>query len=62
LILKVALEIAADSLQGRDGDIKPTSHYRDAHRDLHRAAERELLETYKGWVVRGMERSHSQDN
>lgn len=56
LILKTAQNIAEGSLRGGE-DIKDHFPLQDPRWDPNRSAERPFLDTYREWVVKGMERA-----
>ncbi|KFW70209.1 hypothetical protein AS28_07785, partial [Pygoscelis adeliae] len=57
LIVKTAQDLAIDQLKNDGVDIKDHFPLQDPHWDPNRGAHRELLNAYRDWIVRGMERA-----
>ena len=57
LILKTAQDLASDQLKNTGEDIKDGFPLQVPHWDPNRGAHRKLLNTYRKWVAKGMERA-----
>ena len=53
---EVALDLATDTMTAKGGDVKDYFPLQDPHWDQNHTCEREHLETYRDWVVKGMKR------
>ncbi|KAF1466409.1 hypothetical protein FQV21_0012110, partial [Spheniscus demersus] len=57
LILKTAQAMVSDQLKNAGEDIKEHFPLQDPHWDPNRGAHAKLLNAYRDWVIRGMERA-----
>ena len=57
LVLKAALDLASDQLKNTGDDIKVHFPLQDPHWDHNKGAHIKLLNAYRDWIIKGMERA-----